>query len=117
MEKEFAWEFAKDWVDSWNCHDIDRILEHYTDDFEMNSPVIVLRMKIPSGSLSGKEAIREYWSKALEAYSTLKFELQSVFMGVNSLTIQYFSSISGRVVETFLFNNELKVYAAYAMYE
>lgn len=51
MDKGFAWEFARDWVDSWNCHDLGRILAHYTEDFEMNSPVIAARMGIASGKL------------------------------------------------------------------
>ncbi|MDQ6926152.1 MAG: nuclear transport factor 2 family protein, partial [Candidatus Eremiobacteraeota bacterium] len=30
--------FAKSWIDAWNAHDIEGILAHYTDDFEMSSP-------------------------------------------------------------------------------
>ena len=41
LENNFAEHFAADWIDSWNSHDLGRILSHYTDDFEMSSPIII----------------------------------------------------------------------------
>jgi ketosteroid isomerase-like protein len=41
MDKAFAEHFAADWIESWNAHDLDRVLSHYADDFEMSSPVII----------------------------------------------------------------------------
>ncbi|MDP3877197.1 MAG: nuclear transport factor 2 family protein [Methylobacter sp.] len=41
MNNVFAEHFANDWIDSWNSHDLQRILSHYADDFEMSSPVII----------------------------------------------------------------------------
>ena len=35
-----AEKFARDWIESWNAHDLDRILAHYTAGFEMSSPYI-----------------------------------------------------------------------------
>jgi ketosteroid isomerase-like protein len=26
--------FASEWIEAWNSHDLDRILAHYSDDFE-----------------------------------------------------------------------------------
>jgi len=40
IDKAFAERFAMEWIESWNAHDLDRVLSHYTDDFEMSSPVI-----------------------------------------------------------------------------
>ena len=36
----FAERFATDWIAAWNSHDLDRVLTHYEDDFEMSSPLI-----------------------------------------------------------------------------
>ena len=33
-----AREFAETWIDAWNSHNIDSILEHYSEDFEMTTP-------------------------------------------------------------------------------
>lgn len=60
IERAWAEAFARDWIDGWNAHDLERILAHYADDFEMTSPLIVQRMGVPGGKLKGKEAIRAY---------------------------------------------------------
>jgi len=57
IDKMFAEHFATDWIASWNAHDLDRILSHYTDDFEMSSPVIIKVADESSGTLKGKEAV------------------------------------------------------------
>lgn len=65
IEKAFVDHFAADWIDSWNKHDLGRILSHYADDFEMSSPVIVKVVGEPSGTLKGKEAVGAYWASGL----------------------------------------------------
>jgi ABC-2 type transport system permease protein len=35
MTREAAVRFAEGWAAAWNAHDLDRILAHYSDDFEM----------------------------------------------------------------------------------
>jgi hypothetical protein len=54
ITQTWANEFAKEWIDAWNSHDLDRILSHYGDDFEMSSPLIIERKKDPSGVCAGK---------------------------------------------------------------
>jgi ketosteroid isomerase-like protein len=44
IDREFALEFAAEWVRAWNAHDLERIFAHYADDFEMVLPFIVERM-------------------------------------------------------------------------
>jgi len=34
-----AQEFAREWIEAWNSHNIDRILDHYSEDFEMTTPM------------------------------------------------------------------------------
>lgn len=33
LDHEWALAFARDWIASWNAHDMQRILSHYMDDF------------------------------------------------------------------------------------
>jgi len=89
MDRTTAERFAGDWVAAWNSHDLDRILEHYQEGFEMASPLIVRLAGEPSGKLRGKPAIREYWRRALAAAPQLRFELLDVFVGVDSMVIHY----------------------------
>ena len=61
VSQESAARLAVDWIAAWNAHDLDRILAHYAEDFEMRSPLIVERGIDASGVLRGKPAIRAYW--------------------------------------------------------
>ena len=115
MDMEQANTFADDWIKSWNSHDIDAILSHYTEDFEMSSPVIVDSMNEPSGQLKGKAAVREYWLKALTKYPNLLFTKRHVMLGVNSITIIY-DGVRGLSAEVFHFDASGHVYAAFAHY-
>lgn len=116
MNKDFADEFARDWIEAWNSHDIDKIMSHYSEDFEMSSPVIKQITNEKSGTLKGKNAVRAYWEKALNMNPALHFELIKSFSGVNSIVIHY-KGHRGLSAETFFFNSEGKVISAYAHYE
>lgn len=94
--------FAHDWIDSWNSHELDPILSHYSDQFEMSSPVIIQVAGEPSGTLKGKEAVGAYWAKALSLIPDLRFELLSTLIGVNSIVL-YYKGAGGRLdAEVFL---------------
>ncbi len=112
-----AREFAQEWVAAWNDHDLDRILSHYADDFEMTTPFIVQVMGEPTGTLKGKEKVRAYWAKALERVPDLTFELLDVFSGVNSVTIYYKAVFEKRAAEVLFFDADGKVTRSIAHYD
>jgi ketosteroid isomerase-like protein len=116
MDKTFAEHFAADWIDSWNSHDLDKILSHYEEDFEMSSPVIIQVAGEPSGTLHGKAAVGAYWKKALALIPDLRFELLSVLTGVNSVTLYYKGARGGLVAEVLHFSPNRKVTRAFAHY-
>ena len=64
LNTEQAEKFAEEWISAWNNHDLDQILSHYEDDFEMSSPVIVEAMNEPSGTLKGKKVISEMGARS-----------------------------------------------------
>jgi hypothetical protein len=92
-----------------------RILSHYTDDFEMSSPVIIKVVGEPTGMLKGKEAVGSYWAKALQLIPDLHFELVATLVGVNSITL-YYNGARGPSAEVFHFNQKGKVTRAFAHY-
>lgn len=114
---DFARHFAAEWIDAWNSHDLSRVLSHYADDFEMNSPYIVQIAGEPSGRLTGKEAVGAYWGKALARLPDLNFELISTLAGVDSITL-YYRGPGGRLAaEVLHFGPYGKVVEAFAHYE
>jgi ketosteroid isomerase-like protein len=98
-------QFAQDWTEAWNAHDLARILAHYADDVEMFSPYISLVLKNGRRSVQGRQELTEYWSRALALRPTLQFRLLSVHHGIGSIAVYYETNLTGRnVIETFGFN-------------
>jgi len=116
IEQSWANEFAKEWIEAWNSHDLDRILSHYVEDFEMSSPLIMERKMDPRGVLRGKSAIRDYWAIGLSANPPLQFELIDVHVGVNTIGILYRSVGRRRVIELLTFNEDKEVIRGGALY-
>lgn len=116
MDLEEAKRLAEHWVGAWNSHDIDAVLTHYTDDFEMTTPMIRRVLGIDSGTLKGQRAVGGYWRAALKRAPDLKFSVIEVTCGVGSVSIYYNAVMEKKAIETFFFNGEGKVYKALATY-
>ena len=115
MEPGFAERFGKEWVAAWNAHDLDRVLSHYEDDFEMSSPIIPALAGEPSGKLRGKTAVGAYWARALQKIPDLHFELVTALAGVDRVTVSY-KGHRGLCAEVLHFSASGKVRAAFAHY-
>jgi hypothetical protein len=84
-----AKEFAKDWIDAWNSHDLERILSHYSSDVVLVSPAAGKLTGDPSGTVCGKNALRSYFQKGLEFFPNLQFRLVDVMQGISSVVLYY----------------------------
>ena len=89
MTKEEAWKLAKDWVAAWNAHDLELILTHYEEAVELTSPVAAQLLGVADGKVVGKASLRAYFRRGLEAYPELRFELEDVLWGLNSVVLCY----------------------------
>lgn len=109
MDRTFALQFAAEWISAWNAADIERIFQHYADDFDFSSPYIRERGFSPDGKLKGKAAIRPYWTAGLRANPPLFFELLGVFAGADTISIHYRSRGRKIACETFTFDEQHRV--------
>ena len=120
IDKQFAQEFAKEWEQAWNAHDLEEILSHYSEDFQMTSPFIPAAVNEPSGTLKGKDKVREYWRIALDRFPELRFETQYVLVGQNSIVIRYRSlrnELNWDAAEVMIFGDDAKVAESIAHYD
>lgn len=115
IDYAFARRFAQDWIAAWNSRDLERVLAHYRDDFEMSSPLIVAVTGEAGGTLRGKAAVGAYWAKALARLPVLYMELREVYTGVDSVVLRY-RGPRGESAETFFFDGDGKVCKAAAHY-
>lgn len=89
MTRAEAWNLANHWVAAWNAHDLDSIMTHYEDAIELTSPVAAQLLSTFDGKVVGKADLRAYFRRGLEAYLQLRFQIEDVLWGVNSVVLYY----------------------------
>ncbi len=99
MTKEEAWKLANHWVAAWNSHNLDLILSHYEDAIELTSPVAAGLSASPDGKVIGRQSLRAYFQRGLEAYPELHFRLEDVLWGLNSVVLYYTNQKGTRTAE------------------
>lgn len=108
--------FANEWIAAWNGHDLEKILAHYADEIEFSSPFVIRLFNEPSGTIRGKERLRDYFAKGLAAYPDLKFELFHVLTSIQSVVLYYRSVKNLLAAEVMFFNPEGKIIKVVAHY-
>lgn len=116
LTQEKANRLAAEWVESWNSHDLDRIMRHYSDEIEFISPFAVKLSGDPTGTVRGKEALKEYFSKGLAAYPDLKFHVHKILPGLGSFTVYYESVNNLMAAEVMEVNDQDKISRVLAHY-
>jgi hypothetical protein len=89
VTKDDAWKLANHWIAAWNAHDLDSIMSHYDDAIELTSPVAAQLLGTPDGKVVGRANLKAYFQRGLEAYPELRFILEDVFSGTNSVVLLY----------------------------
>lgn len=111
-----AKQFAEKWIKSWNSHNLEDILSHYSDDIEITTPMIKMALGSDDGMLKGKKAVGDYWQKALIKIPDLHFELYETTQGINSIALYYKSVLNKKAIEVMFFNSKGKVNKMFAYY-
>ena len=116
LQTSFAREFAQEWIDAWNSHDLERILTHYEDEVLLSSPVALKLLK-GDGTVRGKAALREYFLLGIQAFPNLRFDLIDTLWGTETIVICYFNNVRGsKTAEVMLLNAAGKIRHVWANY-
>jgi len=99
MMNDEARKLANDWVAAWNAHDLDLIMTHYEDAIELTSPAAAQLLGTPDGRVVGRANLRAYFQRGLEAYPELRFQLEDVLWGINSVVLYYTNQKGTRTAE------------------
>ena len=111
-----ARKLALEWVESWNAHDLDAILSHYAPEVILTSPVAAEILKDPSGTVTGREALRSYFQRGLEVYPNLRFKLLDVLRGHSSVVLYYLNQKGTKTAEYMELDANRKVVRVVANY-
>jgi len=74
-------------------------MTHYDEGIELTSPVAAQLLGAPDGKIRGKANLRAYFRRGLEAYPDLRFDLEDVLCGVNSVVLYYKNQKGTRTAE------------------
>ncbi len=99
--------FATAWIEAWNVRDVEAVLAHYADDVVFTSPTAARVVPESDGVIRGKDALRRYWTRALDGHPDLRFELLDVYAGVETVALRYRNQAGARVVEVMTFRDGL----------
>jgi hypothetical protein len=116
MTRDEAWKLAEHWIAAWNAHDLDLIMTHYEDAIELTSPVAAQLLGTVDGKVIGKENLRAYFRRGLEAYPELHFHLNDLFLGVSSVVLFYTNQKGTHTAEFMEFSATRKVTRVVANY-
>jgi ketosteroid isomerase-like protein len=84
-----ARKIADDWTRAWNSHDLEAIMSHYAPEVVLISPTAAKLLGDSSGTIRGKQAVRSYFERGLQAFPNLTFELVDVMWGISSVVLYY----------------------------
>ena len=109
-------DFAREWVEAWNSHDLARVLSHYEEDVVLISPRARVVLGVADGAVRGKAALGDYMRAALRKVPDLTFTLKRVFAGVNSVVIEFTTNDGRHGAEFMDFGNNGRIARVVAHY-
>lgn len=101
--------FSKQWVDAWNAHDVEAVLAHFHDDVVFTSPVAAKLFPETAGVVDGKPSLRRYWTEALQRIGNLRFTVEAVCQGIDTVVIVYRNQDDRLVSEVLRFNGDVVI--------
>jgi ketosteroid isomerase-like protein len=101
-----AVEFSERWVRNWNAHDVEAVLADFHDDVVFTSPVAAELLPETGGVVRGKDALRRYWTEALARIPELRFTVEGVYQGVDTIVINYRNQSGNLVNEVLTFRDD-----------
>src|ERR1700722_19287980 len=116
LTEEKVRQLAVPCVQAWNSHDLAEIMSHYAEDIVLVSPVAARILNDPLGTVKGKDALRAYFKKGLEAYPNLKFDLLDVMWGLSSVVLYYVNQKGTKTAEFMEINSNGKIVRVVANY-
>ena len=64
---------ALKWLEAFNTHDVEKLLELHHVDARHFSPKLKIRKPVTNGLISRKSALREWWKEAFDRLPTLSY--------------------------------------------
>lgn len=115
MASEQNKKIALKWFESFNEHDLEKLLSLYSDTAEHFSPKLKIRKPETQGLIKGKLALREWWQDAFDRLPTLNYEVIKLTADDEQVFMEYIRHVKNeedlRVGEVLQIKNGLIVFS------
>lgn len=89
-------QIAREWLDAFNAHDVERLVALYAADAAHTSPKIRTLHPETGGKLIGHVALKAWWRDAIDRLPGLRYELFAMTAGDSSVFIEYIRHAEGQ---------------------
>ncbi|MDF2449245.1 MAG: hypothetical protein K0R26_1749 [Bacteroidota bacterium] len=88
-------QIAQQWFLAFNEHNLDDLLNLYTDEAEHYSPKLKVRMPETNGLIKGKTALRSWWQDAFDRLPSLRYEIKKLTADEEQVFMEYVRHVDG----------------------
>ncbi len=82
-------QIALEWIDAFNKHDLEKLLDLYNENAKHYSPKLKIRFPETNGLLTGKPSLRKWWADAFQHIPTLQYNLLNLIVNEHQLLMEY----------------------------
>ena len=86
---------AKLWLNAFNEHNLEVLLDLYADDAQHFSPKLKIRQPETNGLIIGKDAMRAWWQDAFERLPDLVYREEQLTANNNRVFMEYTRIVGG----------------------
>ena len=98
MKSEANLALAHRWIAAFNAGDVAALVSLYAEHAEHTSPKLRARDPSTEGKVRGREALTAWWTSALEATPSLRYELLTATASDERVLIEYLRHADGQAV-------------------
>lgn len=88
---------------------MESVLEHFHNDVLFTSPVAAKLLPDTAGVVRAKPALRHYWTQALQRIPNLRFVVEGVYQGIDTIAIVYRNQEGTLVCEVLRFSGDVVI--------
>lgn len=111
-----AKEFAIRWIEAFNSRSASNIMALYADDAEVVSPTALRVVPESGGTVRGRAALTDYFTKALAAYPFLSWQVIEVTHGLRCVVVYFVNEKATRSCEVLELDGHGKITRHIATY-
>ncbi|WP_457625024.1 YybH family protein [Persephonella sp.] len=119
MAKSPVQQTVDNWIEGWNRHDIDKIMENYADTAELYDPKIK-ELYPETLTLTGKESIKKYYEIVLKLFPQIKIKPLGLWIKNHEAILEYYiytqEDAKADVISKFYMNRENKIQGHFVYY-